>query len=93
MTLFGTGCKSKKATESTTTNQQQNKRERPQGNGNDPFTEMDINKDGLLTKAEAKRPIANDFAKIDLDGVGIITRAEFDKAPKPQREGGRPPQR
>lgn len=62
--------------------------------GKDPFTEMDTNKDGILTKTEAKGPLAKDFSKIDLNNDGNITRAEFDKAPKPQRGGnggGRPP--
>ena len=69
-------------------------REGRQERGMDPFTEMDTNKDGILTKAEVKGPLAKDFSKIDLDNDGVITRAEFDKAPKPQRGengGGRPP--
>lgn len=92
LAVFTVNCKSKQATETTTNNREQ-RGERPQKGGQDPFAEMDINKDGLLTKAEAKGPIANDFAKIDLDGDGIITRAEFDKAPKPQRGNDRPPRR
>ena len=92
LALFTANCKTKQAAENSAKTEQRGKR--PQQGGQDPFAEMDVNKDGVLTKAEAKGPIANDFDKIDLDGDGIITRAEFDKAPKPQRGGGdRPPRR
>jgi|DEB0MinimDraft_12_1074336.scaffolds.fasta_scaffold02788_2 hypothetical protein len=65
----------------------------PPKNKKNPFVDMDINKDGLLTKAEAKGPISKDFDKIDLNKDGIITRKEFDKVPKPKRGSGRPPRR
>lgn len=52
--------------------------------------EMDTNKDGLLAVAEVKGPIAQDISRIDSNGDGYITRAEFENAPRPQR-GQRPP--
>ena len=57
--------------------------------GMDPFTEMDTNNDAILTKTEAKGPLAKDFSKIDLDYDEVITRAEFDKAPKPKKRWNR----
>ena len=88
--LMTANCKAKKATEATESRQERGGKNK----GEDPFTSMDINKDGVLTKEEAKGPIANDFTKIDLDGDGIITSAEFDKVPKPNKGGGgRPPRR
>ena len=75
---------------------------RPQGGGQgggqggqpdtgEIFAQMDSNKDGKLSKEEAKGPLANDFAKIDTNKDGFITREELEKAPK--TEGGRPHQR
>ena len=66
-----------------------------QPNGGPPstdqlFAQMDSNKDSKLSKSEVKGPLANDFAKIDTDSDGFITKAELDKAPKPN--GQRPQQ-
>jgi hypothetical protein len=62
-----------------------------QPNGGPPstdrlFAQMDSNKDSKLSRAEVKGPLANDFAKIDTDSDGSITKAELDKAPKPNRQ-------
>ncbi|MCT4581577.1 MAG: hypothetical protein N4A35_09185 [Flavobacteriales bacterium] len=71
----------------------QNKAQRERPN----IFEMDTNNDGLLSKSEVKGPIANDFDQIDANGDGYISKEEFEKAPKPDRNGGpgggRPPQR
>ncbi len=71
----------------------QNKTQR----GGPNIFEMDTNNDGLLSKSEVKGPIVNDFDQIDTNGDGYISKEEFEKAPKPQRNGGpgggRPPQR
>ena len=66
-----------------------------QRNGGPPsvdelFTQMDSNKDGKLSTAEVKGPLASDFAKIDTNSDGFITKAELAKAPKPT--GQRPTQ-
>jgi len=53
--------------------------------------EMDANKDGKLSKAEIKGPLADDFEKVDTNGDGFITEKEFEKAPKPK--GGQPPRK
>ena len=52
------------------------------------FTQMDTNKDNMLSKTEVKGPLKNDFDKIDLDKDGFITKEELKKAPKP--EGKKP---
>jgi len=46
---------------------------------------MDENKDGQLAKAEVKGPLSNDFDAVDTDKDGLISKVEFDKAPKPDR--------
>ena len=63
-----------------------------QRNGGPPsvdelFAQMDSNKDGKLSTAEVKGPLANDFAKIDTNSDGFITKAELAKAPKPTEQG------
>ncbi len=47
--------------------------------------EMDANEDGKLAEDELKGPLKEDFAKIDTDEDGYITKEEFNKAPKPKR--------
>lgn len=53
--------------------------------------DMDINKDGKISKEEAKGPIVDDFKKIDLNKDGFITLVELKKAPKPPKQN--PPSR
>ncbi|GLR18268.1 EF-hand domain-containing protein [Portibacter lacus] len=57
-------------------------------NSSQLLAEMDANKYGKLAKSEVKGPLQNDFAKIDSNHDGFITKAELDKAPKPQRGQG-----
>ena len=56
------------------------------------FVQMDADKDGRLAKSEVRGPVATDFAKIDTNGDGYISKEELAKAPKPgrrpQRRGG-----
>ncbi len=54
------------------------------------FAQMDSNKDGKLSKAEVKGPLADNFSKIDTNSDGFISKEELTKAPKPS--GQRPPQ-
>ena len=56
------------------------------------FIQMDSNKDGKLSKAEVKGPLANDFAKIDTNNDEFITKAELNKAPKLNGQGQPPRQ-
>ena len=46
--------------------------------------EMDSNGDGLISFEEVKGPLKNDFLKVDLDQDGFLSKAELDKAPKPE---------
>jgi Ca2+-binding EF-hand superfamily protein len=50
---------------------------------------MDSNKDGKLSVKEVKGPLKDDFSKIDTNKDGFITKAELDKAPKPNGKGGK----
>ena len=43
---------------------------------------MDANKDGKLSKEEAKGPLEKDFAKIETNKDGFLSKAELEKAPK-----------
>ena len=52
------------------------------------FAQMDANKDGKISKEEARGPLQNDFVKIDTNKDGFISKEELEKAPKPNREGG-----
>lgn len=52
------------------------------------LAEMDVNKDGKLSKDEVKGPLANDFSKIDTDNDGFLSKEELENAPKPERQGG-----
>ena len=57
--------------------------------------EFDSNNDGRLAKREVKGPLLENFAKIDTDQNGFLSKEELRNAPKPNnRQGsGRPPQR
>lgn len=48
------------------------------------FKKMDANKDNKLSQKEVKGPLLEDFAKIDLNEDGFITKEELEKAPKPK---------
>jgi Ca2+-binding EF-hand superfamily protein len=50
------------------------------------FTEMDANKDGKISKSEAKGPLAEEFSKIDSNNDGFISKEELKNAPKPERK-------
>lgn len=54
--------------------------------------QMDSNKDGKLSKSEAKGLLLNDFSKIDSNGDEYLVEEELENAPKPQgRRGGMSP--
>jgi len=98
--LISTSCNStKQTTETAAATEKARTNERPQRGGERPtpeamFAQMDTNKDGKITKAEAKGPLANDFARIDADENGFISLEEMKAAAptgnRPPRSGGRP---
>ena len=49
------------------------------------FAELDANKDGKISKIEAKGPLAESFSKIDTNEDGFISKEELKNAPKPER--------
>ena len=86
-------CKSQKQTTATTNNQPRQGDER-QGRLGPPSADevfkMDIDGDGKLSKTEVKGRLLEQFSKIDTNGDNLISREEFENAPKPAR-GQRPP--
>lgn len=50
------------------------------------FTELDANKDGKISKSEAKGPLAETFSQIDTNSDGFISKEELKNAPKPERK-------
>ena len=49
------------------------------------FTQMDANKDGKISKSEAKGLLADGFSDIDTNNDGFISKKELQNAPKPER--------
>lgn len=49
--------------------------------GGDPFTMMDANSDGKLSKQEVKGPLAKDFSRIDRNNDGYISKDEMPDVP------------
>lgn len=85
-------CSSSKTATTTATAKSETNKERKNGQGDRPsittmFTQMDVNKDGKISKAEAKGPLSEDFAKIDSNKDGFLSIEELEKAPKPERQG------
>lgn len=59
------------------------RRERPSV---DEVFKMDVNNDGLLTKAEiGDSPLTRHFDNMDVNNDGAISKTEFENAPRPQR--------
>ncbi|MCP5433555.1 MAG: hypothetical protein H6923_09830 [Alphaproteobacteria bacterium] len=50
--------------------------------------EFDTDLDGIISRAELVKGMADEFARLDKDGNGVLDRSELVMAP-----GGRPPQR
>ena len=50
------------------------------------FAQLDTNKDGKISKSEAKGPLAESFSTIDTNEDGFITKEELKNAPKPERK-------
>lgn len=50
--------------------------------GGSPFTHLDSNNDGKLSKQEVRGPLANDFDQLDRNGDGFITEDEMPKKPR-----------
>jgi len=64
----------------------------PQGQGpqaTELLEQMDADKDGKISKNEAKGPLGEDFSKIDKNEDGFLSVEEIESAPKPDRKGPR----
>ncbi|MEL7270890.1 MAG: EF-hand domain-containing protein [Bacteroidota bacterium] len=70
---------------------QQDENRRPDGPPSIEQLMEDLDADGdeRLSKKEVKGPLKRDFAKLDLDEDGYLTKEELEKAPKPKRRGQR----
>lgn len=86
LVIFATSCGS-----STDSTSQEGRQGQVQKDAATLIKEMDTDNDGMLSKAEVKGPLANDFSKIDSNSDGKISLTELKNAPKPQ--GGKPPRR
>ena len=67
-----------------------NPQQRGQPSATEIIAQMDANRDGKLSKEEAKGPLLTDFSKIDSNSDGFLTKTEIEAAPKPsgQRQSG-----
>ena len=57
----------------------------------DLLKDMDSNNDNKISKKEAQGPLRDFFDQLDSNKDGLLTEDEFEKAPKPDRQG--PPRR
>lgn len=55
------------------------------------FKQMDADNDDKLSAAEVTGPLKNDFAKIDTNNDGYISKEELNRSPKPNRQPPPPP--
>lgn len=90
--IFAASCSSKKeiATDAQSEARvQQDGQEREGRRQGPPSIEevfkMDTNGDGLLAKSEVKGRLLERFDVIDANKNGLISKEEFENAPKPQR--------
>ena len=72
-------------------NAQQDENRRPDGPPSIEQLMEDLDADGdeRLSEKEVKGPLKRDFAKLDLNEDGYLTKEELEKAPKPKRRGQR----
>ncbi len=54
------------------------------------MSEMDADKDGLLSQSEVKGPLSENFSTIDSNEDGYLSASEIENAPRPEHGGGRP---
>ena len=68
---------------------QQDENRRPDGPPSIEKLMEDLDADGdeRLSEKEVKGPLKRDFAKLDLNEDGYLTKEELEKAPKPKRRG------
>ena len=100
--ICATSCKSKKTTTEaetpTATEQSQSTKrgDRPQKDGKKPsatelMTKLDIDGNGMLSKAEAKGHLLEQFSTVDTNNDGSLSLDEVKNAPKPSRQGRKSP--
>jgi len=87
--LLVVGCSSQKESVNNESQaaRQNERKERP--SSEQLLFKLDANNDGKLEKSEVDGPLEREFATIDSNGDGFITKEELEKAPKPKR-GKRP---
>ncbi len=72
------------SSQSSSSNAQAGQRGQGRPTASQILAEMDTNKDGKLSKDEAKGPLAQDFDTIDTNDDGFISKEELENAPQPQ---------
>jgi Ca2+-binding EF-hand superfamily protein len=81
-----TSCKSSSEATKEKTERSGKKRGGERPNLETIFSQMDVNKDGKISKSEAKGPLSQDFSTIDTNEDGFISKEELKNAPKPNRQ-------
>ncbi|WP_055448434.1 EF-hand domain-containing protein [Lacinutrix mariniflava] len=94
LVVIFTSCGTTNSNTTTSKSEQTERRVGKQGGGERPnaaqmLEQMDTNNDGKISKDEAKGPLKDGFSKIDTDSDGFISKEELEKAPKPERRGGK----
>lgn len=88
LVIGSTSCRSEK----TVVNNERSNRQGPNGQRRTPaeiIAQMDTNKDGQISAAEARGPMKDNFSMIDTNNNGLISLAELKAAPRPPRNGQR----
>lgn len=83
--LGASSCRSNNKSHKNRTSQNQQRRMGQRKTPAQIIANMDRNNDGKLSADEVRGRLKNDFAKVDTNGDGFLTKAEIANAPRPNR--------
>ncbi len=83
--LGANSCRSNNKSRKNWTSQNQQRRMGQRKTPAQIIANMDRNNDGKLSADEVRGRLKNDFAKVDTNGDGFLTKAEIANAPRPNR--------